>query len=294
MVHVFVTHYARTATQALNDITTDVVTEIERVTDTPHRLTVLGWAEDDATWFDLESKISILPGVRLVRNDRPGRPDTQPSQRNKVLDVAKNEGNEPFVLLHNDVRPTFGWLDRLVADLFECERRWGIGSSIVAPRYIPFHRLSSASPVWENVHAPRFLRADEMANWCAQYGFHFDEIDQRVHCPSWKPPIDDGHQLMMFATRPSFFDAVGLCDEAFTGINYDDSEWGMRALMNGKRNITSQTSLVGHIESLSFGAAGPMAPADNAQVFISKWGRELFNELDSGQMWERLHREQGT
>jgi len=290
MVDVFVTHYARTSARQLNAVTADVVREIERATDTRHRLTVLGWAEDDETWADLETKLADVPGVRVVRNDRPGRPDTQPSQRNKVLDVARGDGDEPFVLLHNDVRPARGWLDRLSRDLEWCERRWGRGSSLVAPRYVPFHHLRDASQVWESVRAPRFVSADEMARWCGQWGFRYEA--DRVCCPAWAQPIDDGHQLMMFIARPSFFDAVGPCDETFTGINFDDSEWGMRALMAGKRNLTSQTALVGHIESLSFGAAGPMAPTDNAQVFITKHGRELFDELDSGRIWPRLHGEQ--
>lgn len=289
MIDVFVTHYVRERAPALNDITLDVVKEIETVTAAPHRLTVLGWAETDDLWIDLECKLAPIPGVRLIRNDRPGRPDTQPSQRNKVLDVARAGGDEPFVLLHNDVRPARGWLGCLLEDLRWAESRWGASSSVVGPRYIPFHSLTAPSPSWPTLR--EFKTPDQMAEWCAPWRFQF--VEGRVTCAAWSPPMDSGHQLMMFAARPSFFDEVGGCDEAFTGVNYDDSEWGMRALMAGKRNLVSQTALVGHIEGFSFSVAGALMPASNEAIFISKWGQELFDELNSGRLWVRLHEEQG-
>jgi hypothetical protein len=297
MVDVFVTHYVRRSTRVFNDVLYDVVREIERVTTTPHRLTVVGWAEDDTTWEDAAMRLAVVPGVRLVRNDRPGRADTQPSQRNKVLDVARQGGDEPFVLLHNDVRPASGWLDRLTEDLRVCEARWGTGSSIIAPRYIPFHRLPGG--FWETFQGIAQLRdQDNMTRWCAQYGFMMlppgHEVGRTVECPPWSEPTDNGHQLMMFVTRPSFFEKVGECDEAFTGKNYDDAEWGMRALLAGKRSLISQTGLMGHIEDFTFSRGEPQLTADNEKVFIAKWGRALFYELSSGAIWPRLHREQGA
>lgn len=288
MIEIFLTHYVRELAPMFNDITLDVAQEIENTTSTPHRLTVLGWAETDDLWFDLERKLAAVPGVRVMRNDRPGRPDTQPSQRNKVLDVARSDGDAPFILLHNDVRPALGLCDRMIADLNWAENRWGAGSSIVAPRYIPFHCLDAPGAAWASLQM--FKTADQMAAWCAPWRFPFDGA--RVVCPEWAAPVDNGHQLMMFIARPSFFDTVGVCDEAFTGLNYDDSEWGMRALMDGKRNLTSQTALLGHIEGFSFGIAGPITPMDNEAVFVAKWGRALFDELVSGRLWLRLHEEQ--
>lgn len=288
MIDVFMTHYVRESASRLNEITVDVAREIEITTSQPHRLTVLGWAETDALWSDLEQRMQQVPSVRLIRNDRPGRPDTQPSQRNKVIEVAREVGDDPFVLIHNDVRPAIGWLERLVWDLHWSERLCGVGSSIVAPRYIPFHsgELDLPSEAW-----PKSLRSsDYMAEWCTSWGFPFH--GGRVECPKWEPPVNSGHQLMMFIARPSTFDLIGGCDEAFTGVNYDDSDWGMRALMAGKRNLISQTALMGHVEGLSFSAAGPLAPTNNEEVFIAKWGREMFDELTTGRIWPRLHKEQ--
>jgi hypothetical protein len=288
MIDVFVTHYVSEHALLLNDITADVVREIEVATKTAHRLTVVGWSETDELWGDLERKLRGDVEVELVRNDRPGRPDTQPSQRNKVLDEVRARGDDPFVLIHNDVRPAVGWLDRLVEDLSWAEDRWGPGSSIVAPRYVPFHHLERARPAWFGLR--EFKTAEQMAEWCARWSFPFD--GERVVCPTWEPPTDSGHQLMMFAARPSFFDEIGGCDEAFTGSNYDDSEWGMRALMLNKRNLVSNTALMGHIEGLSFGLAGPRERASNENVFVAKWGQDLFDELNSGRLWARLHEEQ--
>jgi GT2 family glycosyltransferase len=98
---------------------------------------------------------------------------------------------------------------------------------------------------------------------------------------------------MMWIARPEFFDAVGLCDEEMRGINFDDSDWGIRALLANKRNLQSCTALIGHVEGLTFfNPKYTQAPVDNAQVFIKKWGREMFDEMQTGTLWVRLHKEQ--
>lgn len=272
-------------------MTVGVVAEIERVTKMPHRLIVLGWAETDELWCDLAHRLATeVPAAHLVRNDRQGRPDIQPSQRNKVLDVARGFGDEPFALVHNDVMPGAGWLDRLLEDLKWAENRWGIGSSVISPRYIPFHRADTISKWPDPV---LFKTAEEMEACCTeQLGLEFNRDAGHVVCPAWLPPTDDGHQLMMFVARPSFFDGVGECDECFAGFNYDDCEWGMRALMAGKKNLISQSAFMGHVATMSFGLAGALAPTDNEKVFVAKWGRALFDELITGKLWLRLHAEQ--
>jgi hypothetical protein len=290
MIQVFMTHYARVGCESLTDVTVEAARQLVRVTPGFYRLTVLGWTETDALWADLEKKL-VPVGVTAVRNDRPHRPDTQPSQRNKVLELARASGDEPFVLLHNDVRPAFGWLDRIGRDLEEGERRWGRSSSIVSPRYIPFHK--TYVPVWDaipDVHMASLKTEAAMAEWCKETGFSF--ANGSVVCPPWTAFTDDGHQLMMFATRPSFFEAVGECDETFLGANYDDSDWGIRALKAGKRSLVSQSCLMGHAENLSFRYAKEMTPADNQATFVAKWGPEVFESLLSGKLWPKLHREQ--
>ena len=317
MIDIYVTYYARTAGgKDLNDVTADVVEEIKHVTDTPHRLIVVGWTEDDATWADLEHKLSHLIDVRVVRNNRPNRPDTQPSQRNKVLDLARVAGDHPFVLLHNDTRPARGWLKNLTRDLWSCEHRWGYGSSIITPMHVPFVRLHSSRPGWAALQASRLVTIEQMIPWMAKYGQfnkteesiipnglmtklfaahgQLDTVSGRLLCPIWVEPSDDGHQLMMFIARPSFFDVVGPCDEAFAGANYDDVDWGMRALIAGKHSLRSRTALVGHIEGLTFINAGPLIPMRNDQVFRDKWGDVVFDEMISGAIWAQLRNGTGS
>lgn len=304
MIHVFMTHYARPGSAKLTDVTVDAAVEIERVSaDTPHTLTVVGWTETDALWEALEKKLPS--GVKAIRNDRPGRSDIQPSQRNKVVDVARALGDTPFVLVHNDVRPAYGWLDRLTEDLRAAETRWGIGSSAVAPRQIPFHRLPKGSPVWDTLRPPAMLHNpllgffppvpddlmhndQQLLEWCTKNG-GYKMLDGLVYCPDWAPPTNDGRALMMFVTRPSFFDDVGECDEAFVGSNYDDYDWAIRALQAGKQLLTSQTALLGHLQQVSFKTG--KALGGNDQVFINKWGAGVFAEMTSGRIWANVHRD---
>jgi hypothetical protein len=283
MIDIYVTHYVRKGSEALNDITLDTIREIEDTTLETHRTFVVGWAETQVLWENLTYRLPI--NVRAVQNMRPGRPDTQSSVRNRVLDLAREQGDHPFVLLHNDVRPAFGWLAHLLADLTWAEKTWGVGSSIVTPRYIPFHELH----LDDHLVLHKIKSREQMAAWCTRQNFQFNG---RVSCPHWRPPSDTGHQLMMFMTRPSFFAPVGECDEAFVGKNWDDVDWGVRALKAGRHSLCSRSSLIGHIEGLTFDGPGPMTATDNREVFIKKWGAEFFEEVSSGRMWERLHRAQ--
>src|SRR4029077_180655 len=183
----------------------------------------------------------------------------------------------------------------------KAEERWGRDSSIVTPRYIPYH-LTTPHPeavkhpgFWSEMRTVRRQSVHTEASlepWCREHGF--DLVDGRVHCPRKSELTDDGHQLMMFIAGPRFFDAVGPCDEGYRGFNFDDSDWGIRALLAGKRNLKSHGALIGHIEGFTFFAPKMVMTdaTDNAQVFIAKWGRPMFDEMQTGELWRRLHREQ--
>lgn len=301
MIDIYITHYVTEAVDGINDILIDQLYEMIRHT-TPMdqaRICVVVWASDPAYLDDLRARMPS--GVQLVVNDRPGRPDLQPSMRNKVVAIARESGCEAFVLLHNDVRPAIGWFQHLVDDWRESERHWGSSSSIVTPRYIPYHLNE---PHAEAVKHPAFwqemrtIRSQSvhaeatMEPWCREHGF--DLRHGRVRCPKKSEVTDDGHQLMMFIAGPHFFDSVGDCDEGYRGFNFDDSDWGIRALMAGKKNLKSHGALIGHVEGFTFFAPKMklIDPTDNAQVFIAKWGRPLFDEMQTGELWRRLHREQ--
>jgi len=310
MIDVYITHFVQPGhphAVGFNEILVDQIRWMWMVDRVVYRTFVVFYG-DEAAETHLRS---ILPSsVALVKNDRPGRPDIQPSMRNKALDCARESGCEYMVLLHNDVRVAVSWLEALTRDIQHAESLWGRAGAIVSPRHIPYHYvmgpgrrfphattmldtqyLRTCEDFWGTLRAtPRILSTNDMTGWCRAYGFAFDGL--RVHCPAWTPPTPDGHQLMMWIARPAFFDDVGYCDENFTGINHDDQDWGIRALLAGKMNFQSQTALVGHIEGLTFYRlnSGPQLGErqSNVDLFIQKWGRAMFDEMQTGALWPRL------
>ncbi len=301
MIHVYVTHHVTSALDGINDMLIDQLHRMRpEVASVGAKLHVVYWTNDDKYVDELKRRVPS--DVVLVFNDRPGRVDTQPSLRNKTIDHARASDCEALVLLHNDVRLARGSLGHFVKDWRAAEKRSPSGA-IVSPRYIPYH-LTEPRPeavtrdaFWNTLRTNINVKsADQMAAWCSSWGWQLDD-DREVVCPKDSSTTNDGHMLMMFVASPRLFDDVGLCDENFTGLNYDDSDWGIRALLCGKRNLQSTGALVGHVGGLTFGTAAYLEAwrskaSDNAQVFISKWGRALFDEMETGQLWIRLHREQ--
>jgi hypothetical protein len=130
-----------------------------------------------------------------------------------------------------------------------------------------------------------------MRDWCRQWKFKFDDRGF-VHSLSEGRATDDGHALMMFISRKSFFNAIGHYDERYIGINFDDNDMGITALMKGKKNLKSQTSLIGHVQGLSFCSPNIKTRImNNDNIFIEKWGRGIWDEMQNGSLWVRLHNE---
>lgn len=263
-MRVYVTHYSDPICRPLEQMTVATCAAIQDITREEHALTVVGWVDNPDTARGLEMALSCL-NTHAIFCVGDKRRSSQPAVRNAVLRAVKGESNEPFVLLHNDVRPATGWLSRLRADLLSAELLWGEGNCIV-------------SPLFESIEL------SDLDTW-------------RGECPPWRPVVDDGHQLMMFATRPSFFDRVGGCDEAFDGMGLDDVDWGMRALLAGKKNLVSQTALVahvGHTQSVSFDAAHPSRrererlKVKNTQTFAGRWGAGGLQAALRGEVWGQI------
>lgn len=296
-INVYVTHHVTEALDGINDILIDQLYRMLPQCPSDVRILVAYWTNQPRYRSDLEQRVPA--GVELVFNDREGRPDTQPSLRNKVVEHARHDPKcEAFLLLHNDVRCARGFVETLVSDWRAAEECWGKDQAIVTPRYIPYHlgvpdpRAVTKPEYWENLQTNRCVKTpEEMRAWCAEWQFEFSAGE--VSCVRPSSTNDTGHQLMMFCTGARFFDRVGLCDENFTGFNIDDCEWGMRALMAGKKNLLSTGALLGHVASLSF---GPMVgnsewrekAANNEAVFVAKWGRALMDEMHRGTIWSRL------
>lgn len=306
MISIYVTHHVTSALDGINDILIDQLhrmkRRVKRLSSEDVRLHVAYWTNDDAR-YGKDLRRRVPRDVELVHNNRSGRADTQPSLRNRILEHARASGCEAFVLLHNDIRLARGCLEHLIADWRKAEKQWGREQVVVSPHYIPFH-LGTPHPeavtnriFWEKLRENPGVNSREfMKVWCREHGLEFR--NKEVTCPRHAPVTDDGHQLMMFIAGSRFFDAVGPCDESYTGADFDDNDWGIRALMCGKRHLRSSGALVGHIASLSFKPLAATAEwlaraSNNRRVFIDKWGQRVFDEMQTGEIWPRLHRAQG-
>jgi len=296
-INVYVTHHVTEALDGINDILIDQLYRMQPQCQADVRILVAYWTNQARYREDLEQRVPN--GVELLFNDREGRPDTQPSLRNKIVEHARQDPKcEAFALVHNDVRFARGFVNTLVTDWRAAEKRWGKDQTIITPRYIPYHldapdpRAVTKPEYWERLLANKCVKTSEvMQAWCAGWQFEFSKGE--VSCIQPSSTNDTGHQLMMFMAGKRFFDRVGLCDENFTGLNIDDCEWGMRALMAGKKNLMSTGALLGHVGSLSFGAVVGSREwlakaANNEAVFVAKWGRALMDEMHSGAIWARL------
>jgi GT2 family glycosyltransferase len=296
-VQIFITHWVSKDVIELNDALIEQVTFLEKMTDYPHETIVVYYCPDgDNSDVDLRDRLSPL-GTKLVKNDRHGRSDTQNSLRNKIIDLAE----DLFVILHNDVRVSIGWLTNLVAEIETAEKKYGKGNCILSPRFIPYHYIPGSAVGFAPKY-PKFwqdleknvccLSVGQMRDWCRQWKFSFDGRGFVNSLPIDRV-TDDGHALMMFISRKSFFNVIGCYDERYIGINYDDNDMGIIALMKGKKNLKSQTSLIGHIQGLSFCSLNiKIRIMNNDNIFIEKWGRGIWEEMQNGSLWIRLHIEQ--
>ena len=295
-IQIFVTHWVNKHIIELNDVLVEMVTFLEKITDYPHETIVVCYCPNGDNSID--EIYERLPNTRIEKNNRPKRPDIQPSLRNKIVDIANNC---PFVILHNDTRVSAGWLESIISDFNDAESLYGKNNCIIAPRFIPYHYIPEIiepkyPKFWESLQCnTKCLSIEKMREWCNIWNFKFNN---NIVCslPS-SPFTDDGHQLMMFMSRREFFDkelgGIGECDENFVGMNYDDQDWGIRALLAGKKNLKSQRCLIGHIEGLSFFQPNILKMlTNNDKIFVQKWGKDLFDEMQTGQLWIRLHKEQ--
>lgn len=297
MIEVYITHYVTEEIPGYNDLAVDCAHGILEATQgdgVPYQLIFIYWAANDELDADLRARMP--PQVDLVRETH----GLQQHLMNQSAVRAKANSAEFFVCLHNDIRPCPGWLRNLAIDLRTAEEKYGRASSVCMPRYIPYHWLEphpdarASDQVWSRLDPrtePKILTPEVMAGFCKQHGFEFN--GRHVLCPETTFTTDDGHQLMMYGAAPEFFDEIGGCDETFIGVNFGDNEWGMRAIMAGKKNLISQGCIVQHIAGLTFN--NPIVAVhfdDNHHRFIAKWGMDIYRQMQDGSLWTRLHREQ--
>lgn len=315
-VQVFITHYINEEAIEYNDMLMEQLYFMEKITDYDHE-TIVVYYSPDHSGEELVVRIRELNEdldrrgkgpVKLIKNDR--LPDSTFTAINKVIDLAEEGGY--FVLLHNDVRVSKNWLNNLVIEISMMESRYGKGNVILSPRSIPYHYLQESveksepryPKVWEHMRNIR-MSTHDMSTWCDKWKFPFK--DGVVHSLEPGHVTDDAHILMMFISRKEFFlggnidgkdiEGIGYNDERYRAHGaYSDNDWGITALIKGKKNLKSQTCLMGHIERLSNYPGVHTAERSklNMNIFIEKWGRNMWDEMQTGQLWTRLHKEQNS
>lgn len=294
-VQIFITHLVSKDIIEINDALIEEVTFLEKVTKDHHKTTIVYYSPDNS----MDEVYDMVPkGVDIVKNDRKGIPYIMPSMRNKVLDLA----DDYFVLLHNDIRVSIGWLKSLTTDLKNAESIYK-DRCVMSPRFVPYHYIPGVikhkyPEFWKEICTSKadFLSVKEMKKWCKKWNFKF-----KHNMLYSLPPghiTDDGNALMMFISSKKFFEDVGENDERYVYRRYDDDDWGITALVKDKKNLKSQTSLIGHMTHLTLGHPGFknsfFDPKNilNTELFVAKWGNSILDSMKSGKIWTGLHNRQ--
>jgi hypothetical protein len=215
--------------------------------------------------------------------------DSNPRKRNKAVDRAE----DVFVLLHDDCKPLKGFLRNFVVELEWCESFFG-KPVIICPTQLPYLVPKSVQEHYPQLKhsANLFTCQEEYKKFCNKYGVPLQDNEPVCHFPycglvqrSATPITDDGHQLMLFCTRKTTMEMVGPCED-WDGKDFDDVDWGLRALMKGVKVLQSHTTYVMHLQGLTFST---LNRPSNAERFIKKWGREFFDRVQDGSKWIELH-----
>lgn len=278
---VFILYWASEKHPWPTQFTLEAVKSIKELTDVPYELVVVDNYSDQNCFEEIKSK---LPSdVKIVQNDRRSR--CVNSGRNKVWSMVEADY---FALLHTDVRVSRGWLGNMLTELMSAEEKYG-KPCVISPLYLPYF-------VSDNRTYQRFSQhftvdtLEKLEAYCSSSGVGFQ--NGNVVCQPSGFYTDDGHQLTMFLASKNFRDKIGDWDERYAGGNYDDCDMGITTLTKGLKNLQSQTTFIQHLRGISIGQGVVTDMGVNAKVFVEKWGNPMFDEMQTGQLWIRLHREQ--
>lgn len=277
---IFILHWASSAHLFPNFFTAEAVRSIQELTKESYELIVVDNYSDDIAFKDLKDRLPS--NVQIVRNDRSSA--CVASGRNKVFSLVDADY---FAMLHTDIRVSRYWLTSLLADLDRAEKQFRKPCAI-SPLSVPY--VLSDEKLYNRFSGHFTVNSLEgLVAYCGKHGIPFK--DGVVDCEPQRPFTDDGHQLMMFAASKWFRDTVGEWDELYDGANYDDCDMGLTAITKGYKNLQSQTVFLQHLQGVSYGFGHLQNSGINQQRFIEKWGKPMFDELATGNVWMRLHRE---
>lgn len=285
MIQVFILHWADDEYRTPIWFTLRAIKSIQEKTSEPYELIVVDNYSSQGAYEELKGQLP--EGVELVKNDRSLR--SVASGRNKVLDLASGS----FVLLHPDVLVTRGWLRNFRREL-EWAEEYFDAPAVITPTYVPYPLPST---MFNRYKAHYAIQEEKLASFAQACGVPFKKNEIICYRPytgsilrSATAITDDGNQLMIFIASKRFIDVVGPWDESFTARDYDDCDWGIRALMAGCKNLQSHTTFIHHLQGHSYVPSSQLASNfPNQQTFIAKWGQQMLNDLTDGSLWIRLH-----
>lgn len=214
--------------------------------------------------------------------------------RNKINSLVE----APFyAIFHPDTLLTRGWLFNMVCETKLAELKFK-KPCVIAPTFLPYPMYE---PEMYQIHknGDLFGSPHETELFCRKYGIPFEWKDGVLSevlsmGPSISSLTDDGHRLMMYVASKSYAQFKGSeWDERYKSGGYEDNDVGISTIINGGKNLQSHTTFVHHMigHSRSAYAQTNAVAVNNKDTFIAKWGRQMWDDMETGQLWIRLHKE---
>lgn len=286
-IQVFIMHWARKAPvmHHWNDALLNCVRSVQRFTAIPHEIVVV-YNCDPEHLEDLQER---LPKDVRLEEDTRGKGAS--GGRNMCVDLAETDY---FVLIDNDMKVPLGWLGNLAVEIRHAESYFR-APCVIRPSFMPY--LEEPPITQERYH--RVYHLQQFVKGCQKYGLACSDKGV-VQCKApWTGPIknsgtgvtDNGWSLSIWIASRKAFDYIGYSDEDMCGWWGEDCEWAIRALKTPVKLLETNTVYLQHMQSFTSGPTANMR-VRNADIFVQKHGQEILEEVISGDIWPRLHREQ--
>ena len=201
---------------------------IERHTPEPHEIIVVDNGSSDETHENLMSQLKKKPNIKVITNTS-----------NMGFSAGNNQGisiaqGEYILLLNNDTIVTRGWLGRMM-DCFHQYPETGIvgpmSNYVSGPQLVPqvdykmIEGIDSFAERWRQKHMGKSLLNYRIVGFC-------------------------------LLTKREVIDCIGGLDEQFTGGNYEDDDFCLRAALAGYKARIAQDIFIHHTGSQTFKSAG--------------------------------------
>lgn len=269
-----------------NDALLNCVRSVQRFTAHPHEIVVVYDCDSE----HLEDIQERLPKDVRLEEDTRGKGAS--GGRNMCVDLAETDY---FALIDNDMRVPLGWLSNLAVEIKHAESYFKM-PCVIRPSFLPY---LEEPPITSEKYGHRVVSLEKFVKGCRFYNIPCTDKGI-VQCKApWTGTIkysgtgvtDNGWSLSVWIANRKAFDYVGYSDEDMCGWWGEDCDWAIRALKTPVKLLETNTVFIQHVESFTSGPTANMRIV-NSDVFVQKNGQEIFDEVLSGEIWPRLHREQ--